>query len=89
MILDVYSFKNKALGSFTTPTFSQEKRENVAPSLKRSIYFGGKEAQAKYSKLALYCLGTFDDEAGKFDLFKDPEFILDCDDIIAQIPEVK
>lgn len=87
MILDVYAFRNKALKCYANPYFSQEKKENVDQNLARSIFAAGPAGKEKYKNLALYYFGTFDDTLGKYDLLREPELVVDCDDIIATIPE--
>lgn len=87
MILEVFAFRNKRMKCYANPYFSQEKLDNIETNLGRSIVMGGPEMQKKYKSLALYHFGTFDDCSGKYDLLAEPELIVDCDDIIAQIPE--
>lgn len=89
MILDVLSFRDKKITCWSNPFFTQDKVENIATSLQRTIILGGEEVKKKYEKKALYRFGTFDDVSGKYDLLESPELIVDCDDIIASIPEVK
>lgn len=87
MILDVYAFRNKKMQCYANPYFSQDKKENIEINMSRAIFAGGPEARLKYKSLALYFFGTFDDATGKYQLLDTPELILDCDDIIASIPE--
>lgn len=86
MILDVLAFRNKKMKCYTTPIFTQDKLENLEVNHFRSLIAGGPAAIEKYKSLALYHLGTFDDESGEFKL-KEPELLFDCDDLIAQLPE--
>lgn len=86
MILDVLAFRNKKMKCYTNPFFVQEKLENQEINMMRYLQEneGGK---LKYKNLVLYHFGTFDDVSGKYDLFKEPEMLYDCDDLIAQLPE--
>lgn len=86
MILDVLAFRNKVMGCYTNPIFTQEKLENQEANMFRSLVYGGDSAIAKYKNLALYHLGKFDDEKGKFELCE-PELLFDCDDLIARVPK--
>lgn len=86
MKLDILCIKNKGMGCWSQPWFVQSKLENEAEGLARSLTFS-KDAREKYKKCALYHLGTFDDVACKYDLLKEPALLLDCDDIVSQIPE--
>lgn len=87
MILDIYAFRNKKLKCYANPYFSQDKKENVETNMSRSLLSGGPEMRLKYKNLSLYYFGKFDDDSGKYDLLETPELILDCDDLIAQMPE--
>ena len=87
MILDVLAYRNKKLKSYANPVYVEAKLETIEVSITRAIVSGGEEALKKFKNLALYHFGTFDDQTGKYDLFKEPELICDCDDIIASIPE--
>lgn len=88
MILDVLAFRNKKLKCYTQPFFSQEKEENIEQNMARALFTGGESMILKYKNLVLYKFGTFDDNAGKYDLLDEPVMLFDCDDIIASIPEV-
>lgn len=88
MKLEILCIKNKGMGCWSQPWFVQSKLENEAEGLARTISFNS-EARVKYKKCALYHLGTFDDVTGKYDLLKDYVLLLDCDDVIAQLPEEK
>lgn len=87
MILDVLCYRNKKMKCFANPIYTQEKLENMELNVTRAIIAGGPAAKEKMKGLALYHLGTFDDEKGVFDLMKEPELMFDVDDIISGLPE--
>ena len=87
MILDVVAFRNKKMGVYTNPTFTQEKLENLETNYSR-FFIASEEGRKKHTSLALYHFGTFDDVAGKYDLLAEPVLLFDCDDIIAGIESV-
>lgn len=78
----VFCFKDKQLGLYTVPSVSQlsdpedlkdDVRAQIIKSDKRDI-FKGKD---------LVCLGTYDNKTGLYDT-GDPEFLLNCDEVISQ-----
>lgn len=81
MILHILSFRNKGLKAWSNPHYSDIDPEKCAVQLSRGLASCRPEQRASYKRLALYCLGTFDDESGKFDLLSEPEFLLDCDEV--------
>lgn len=87
MILDVIAFKNKKLKCWANPTFTQDKLENLETNYHRAIAAGGQVAKEKMKGLTLYHFGKFDDIKGKYELLDEPEFLFDCDDLIASLPE--
>lgn len=87
MILDVLVYRNKKMKCFTNPIYTQDKLENLELNIIRSLIAGGPSAKEKLKNLAMYHLGTFDDETGKYDLLAEPELLFDVDDIIASLPE--
>lgn len=86
MILDIICYRNKKMKCYTNPIFTQEKLENLERNTFRALIHGGEAAVSKVKNLALYHFGTFDDEAGKYDLFETPVLLFDCDDLISQLP---
>lgn len=88
MILDILCIRNKGIGCYSNPWFTQAKLETEQEGLARTLAFNS-DARVKYKKCALYHFGTFDDVTGKYDLLAEPKLLLDCDDVIAQIPEEK
>lgn len=79
MILDVLCYRNKKIKCYANPVYSNTKPEHLKTSVIRQILGGQLE---EHRHLALYNLGTFDDELGKFDLKSEPELLFDCDDLI-------
>ena len=88
MILEILCYRNKGIGAYTQPWHSQSSLDNEVEGLTRSLFMSS-EARTKLKKMVLYHLGTFDDKTGKYDLLSEPELLLDCDDVIAQVPEEK
>lgn len=81
MILHILSFRNKGLKAWSNPHYTDIDPEKCAIQLSRAISSCSPEQRASYKRLALYCLGTFEDETGKFEVLDEPEFLLDCDEI--------
>lgn len=86
MILDVIAVRNKKMKCYANPTFSQEQLKNLEVNMTRSLITSA-EMRERYKNTAVYYFGTFDDESGKYDLKEEPEFLFDCDDIIASLPK--
>lgn len=81
MILHILSFRNKGLKAWSNPHYTDIDPEKCAIQLSRGLASCDAKQRASYKRLALYCLGTFDDESGKFTLLSEPEFLLDCDEV--------
>lgn len=86
MILDVLCVRNKVMGAYANPYFTQEKLENLEENFSRSL-LTSEQVRQKYAHCAIYHLGTFDDKSGKFIIHDEPTLLLDCDDVIASLPK--
>lgn len=81
MKLNIMIMKDKRLGAFCPPQFTDKAVEVEKTNLGRALAIATKEKAHQYKGKELYCLGTFDDETGKMDLLAEPEFVLDCESI--------
>lgn len=84
MILNVLIFRNKKIGCFTQPQFSDVEPEKAAVQLARSLKLTEDDAIAKkYQDLELFDIGTFDDEKGVCD-WHQPKLLLVCADALVK-----
>lgn len=85
MELFIIIFKDKELGCFTQPQFTDVEPDKAAKQLHRSLLSSAREGKTenylKYKTLDMYTLGTFDDETGKVDM-KTPVLLLKCEESI-------
>lgn len=82
MILNVLIFRNKKIGCFTQPQFSDVEPEKAAIQLARSLKINEDEVIAKkYADLEMFEIGTFDDEKGICD-WHQPRLLLVCADAL-------
>lgn len=82
MKLSVYSFKDNALGCFTSPFYDDRPLENVAIGVARSI--ASSEKKQNYKHKVLYKIADFDDATGTITPC-DHVLVLDCDELLATI----
>lgn len=70
MKLNVLIFKNIKIDAFTTPNFSDLDPEVAAVQLQRALVLNQnkKEYIDPYRNLDMYCIGSFDDVSGKFEI---------------------
>lgn len=88
MILNIYAFKDNALGCFTQPFYNDVPVENVGVGTTRAIIGATPDKRAAYKHKVLFKLGTFDDVKGKFTEC-DYELVLDCDEVLARLDDGK
>lgn len=85
MELYIIIFRDKSLGCFTQPQFTDVQPEKASLQLKRSLINAAKDGKAqdylKYKTLDMYEMGTFDDETGEVNM-KKPCLLLTCSDAI-------
>lgn len=82
MKLYVYSLRDKKLQSFEAPVFKDDEPERCKEKSARGLRLVGEEDKARARDMALYYLGTFDDESGKFELLDHEEKLLDYEDYL-------
>jgi len=88
MILNIFAFKDNALGCFTQPFYNDVPAENVGVGVTRAIISAIPEKRAGYKHKVLYKIGQFDDCKGKFTEC-DHELVIDCDEVIARLDDGK
>ena len=82
MKLYVYSLRDKKLQSYQPPVFKDDEPERCTEKTARGLRLITDEEKARARDMALYYLGTFDDESGKFDLLEHEEKLLDYEDYL-------
>lgn len=86
MKVSVYSYKDNALGCYSSPFYDDRPSENVRIGVARAII--GSEKRSSMAHKVLFKIGEFEDTTGIITPI-DPEFILDCDEVLAQIAPAK
>lgn len=81
MILQIYVFKDKQLGCFLNPYYTDTTADNSTEHLRRYLATGEIEKVSQYKHRVLYHLGTFDDASGEINV-SGVNFLLDCDDVL-------
>lgn len=82
MIYYVFALKDKAAGYFNVPQLAKHDGEHETESLARAVsQLKGFEAR-KAMDCALYELGTFDDNTGKFNLYDEAVKLCECADFV-------
>lgn len=82
MEIYIYCTRDKKLGSFNVPYFDREDKQHHLIMSVRSLARVPAENVAYAKDQALYYLGHFDDEQGKFVLLPEPEKLVDFEDYI-------
>lgn len=86
--MNVYCYKNKLGDFWYQPQFYAEQPESMKKNISRMILIDADKFKANHlDEVDLYYLGTFDDDAGKFDLLDSPKFLVDCRSLFTQILE--
>ena len=86
MILNIYAFKDNALGCYTQPFYNDIPAENLIVGIQRAIVAAEKSKRSTWKHKVLYRLGVFDDATGKIENC-DLELVLDCDEILARLDD--
>lgn len=82
MKLAIYSFKDNALGCFTSPFYDDRPTENVGIGVARAIASSTKKEVYKHK--VLYKIGEFDDALGTFTEIGHI-LVLDCDELLTSL----
>ena len=77
MKLNIFAFKDNALGCYTQPFYNDVPAENVAVGITRAITGADPLKRGVYKHKVLFKLGMFDDSIGKF-IECDHELVLDA-----------
>lgn len=87
MILTVISFWDKQLQRYTSPGYDDHKDpEDIKELVRTQIIKLDPLKRKVYEAKNLVVLGTFDTETGKH-IVHDPEFILNCDEVISEVQD--
>lgn len=82
MIYSVIGFKDKQIGRFTAPALSSLKEaEDIKEDVRIQIVKSTNRDVFKGKNLVLF--GEFDSSTGQYNVH-DPEFLLNCDDVISE-----
>lgn len=80
--MKIYAVRNKRVGAFELPNFSDSDQKSFAFQLQKQIILDPEgAAKVHLDECELYCLGDYDQEKGKLAPFADPEYLLDLGDI--------
>lgn len=80
--MKIYAVRNKRVGAFELPTFSDSDQKAFAFQLQKQIILDPENAKKfHFDECELYCLGDYDQEKGRISPLTDPEFLLDLGDI--------
>lgn len=82
MRLYIYSIRDKKLQSFEPPVFKDDEPERCKEKTARGLRLIEEKDKPRCKDMALYFLGEFDDESGKFELLDHEEKLLDYEDYI-------
>lgn len=82
MILNIYALKDKELGCFLNPYYTDTTADNSAEHLRRFLSNEELDKISKFRHKSLYWLGTFDDARGVVVAEKESRFLFDCDDVL-------
>ena len=82
MILQIYAFKDKQLGSFLNPYYTDTTADNSAEHIRRFLAKEDLEKVVKYRHLVLYHLGEFNDVDGSIKHCDTATYLFDCDDVL-------
>lgn len=82
MKLYIYTIRDKKLQSYEPPVFKDDEPERCKEKTARGLRLIEESAKARARDMALYYLGQFDDETGKFELLEHEEKLLDYEDYI-------
>lgn len=82
MILNMFVYHDKKLGSYSLPVFDSKPVENFKEELLRAIKLGAK-IPAQMREVDLYHIGTFNDKTCKCSLHE-PEFLLSISEHITK-----
>lgn len=81
----VYVKRDRVTGSWTVPACSDaDKEETTKAHARFCMAQPAKATEQRLQDMELYCLGTYDDQKAKFDLYDQPEMLLDCGPIVEQ-----
>ena len=78
----VYVLRDKKLQSYLDPFFKDDDPEKTTIKTSRGLKLIPEDEKPRAKDMALYYLGKFDDESGKFDLLEHEEKLLDYEDYI-------
>lgn len=87
MKLYVYSLRDKKLQHYQPPVFKDDEPERCSEKIARGLRLIRDEEKARARDMALYYLGFFDDETGKFELLEHEEKLLDYEDYLQKEKE--
>lgn len=82
MELYIFCTRDKKLGAWNAPYLDREDKEHHLAMSVRSLARVPSDQIAYAKDQALYYLGYFDDEQGKFVLLPEPEKLVDFEDYI-------
>lgn len=85
MKYSIYSYKDIALGCFSTPFYDDRPVENVATGVARSIC--SSEHPEKVAHKILFRIGEMEDITGVI-VPLEHELVLDCDQLLTQLKKV-
>lgn len=85
----IYSVRDKKLGAYGAPHFSNEDSEHTVAMVVRGLVRTPSSEIDEVADQALYFLGEFDDISAKFNLLAEPEKLVDYEDYVPRKAEVK
>lgn len=80
MIYYIFNYRDKKLKCFDAPIITTENPQNYFTNVKRSLVRAKPMDLVFARDKALYFCGTFDDEAGKFNILPEFEKLADIED---------
>ena len=89
MLLNVFVYRDKALGCYDAPIFLKDDKEQYAQGIVRACIKASPEDVMNLKDKALYYLGQFDDDKGLFLLLEHEEKLLDLEDYFPRKEPVK
>ncbi len=80
--MKIYAVRNKRVGAFELPTFSDSDLASFKFNLQKQIILDPEGAKKMHlDECELYCLGDYDQEKGVLRPLGNPEFLLDLGDV--------
>ena len=80
----IYALRDKKLGCFEPPHFSDDDTKTTLAKTFRGLKLLDSKEAPRAKDMSLYYLGKFDDESGKFELLEHEEKLIDYEDYIVK-----